>query len=309
MPYFSVVIPAYNRESLIRATLDSVLKQDFEAPEIIVVDDGSTDGTRDVVESYGSCVQLLRQQNKGPGAARNLGVSRATGRYVCLFDSDDLYFPWTLSTYARVLREQGEPAFLTGQPQVFHDPDELADANTGPETVEVFQDYYASCDAWRWFSASSFVVRRDVLVSVGGCAETRISGEDCDLAMRLGTAAGFVHLRSPVTFGYREHAGSMKSDFELLFRGQKYLIAQEQQGRYPGGSGRRRDRIEILSRHVRPFVVGAVHNGALNVAWQAYRETWRWHLRLGRWKYLLGTPILALMQAARPRFLKQARFL
>ncbi len=74
MPLFSVIIPAYNRAALIGRTLDSVLAQPGEPAEVIVVDDGSTDGTPAVVERYGARVTLLRQANRGPGAARNLAL-------------------------------------------------------------------------------------------------------------------------------------------------------------------------------------------------------------------------------------------
>jgi len=76
---FSVVIPTYSRSQLLRATLESVFAQTFTDYEVIVVDDGSTDDTQEMVMSYGEQVQLCRQENAGPGAARNLGVSPARG--------------------------------------------------------------------------------------------------------------------------------------------------------------------------------------------------------------------------------------
>ena len=79
MPRFSVIIPAYNRARLLPAAIDSVLAQETRDFELIVVDDGSTDGTIDVVRSYGEQVKLLSQPNRGPGAARNLGIRHARG--------------------------------------------------------------------------------------------------------------------------------------------------------------------------------------------------------------------------------------
>jgi glycosyltransferase involved in cell wall biosynthesis len=89
----SVIIPAFNRADLISETLDSVFRQTMPPYEVIVVDDGSTDGTPDVVESYGSAVRLMRQENQGAGAARNHGVSVASGEYIHFMDSDDLISP------------------------------------------------------------------------------------------------------------------------------------------------------------------------------------------------------------------------
>src|SRR6188508_385045 len=104
MPLFSVIIPSYNRADLIRATLDSVLASDFDDYEIVVADDGSKDGTPKIVDEYvakhpGKVKQFI-QENRGEGAARNLAIKNATGDYVAYLDSDDTFFPWTLSTFA-----------------------------------------------------------------------------------------------------------------------------------------------------------------------------------------------------------------
>src|SRR5215210_546291 len=109
MPLFSVVIPAFNRERLIAATLDSILDQDFGDQEVIVVDDGSTDGTLEVLARYGDRIRVFQQENQGPGAARNHAIRHARGEYISVFDSDDLRFRWTLSTYAQAIRENGRP--------------------------------------------------------------------------------------------------------------------------------------------------------------------------------------------------------
>ena len=89
-PLVSVVIATYNRAGLLPETLDSVLHQTFEAFEVIVVDDGSTDDTRKVVRSYGDRIQYLYQENHGPSAARNLGVRYSRAPWISFQDSDDL---------------------------------------------------------------------------------------------------------------------------------------------------------------------------------------------------------------------------
>jgi glycosyltransferase involved in cell wall biosynthesis len=89
----SVVIPAYNRATLIPITLRSLLAQERVADEILVVDDGSTDGTAEVAEAFGHPVRVIRQTNLGPGAARNRGLAEAQGEFVHFFDSDDLALP------------------------------------------------------------------------------------------------------------------------------------------------------------------------------------------------------------------------
>jgi glycosyltransferase involved in cell wall biosynthesis len=86
----SVIIPVYNRADLLPVTLRSLLAQSLSADEIIVIDDGSTDGTAEVAESFGSAVRVIRQENAGPGAARNRGLREAIGEFIHFFDSDDV---------------------------------------------------------------------------------------------------------------------------------------------------------------------------------------------------------------------------
>src|SRR5277367_6182950 len=87
---FSVLVPAYNMEKLIGATIDSVLSQSFADYELIVIDDGSTDKTRDVLEGYGTRIKVIYQANQGPEAARSQGSAVARGEYLVLLDHDDL---------------------------------------------------------------------------------------------------------------------------------------------------------------------------------------------------------------------------
>jgi glycosyltransferase involved in cell wall biosynthesis len=106
-PFFSVVIPAYNRAKIIDRTLKSVLAQTFEDFECLVIDDGSKDSAElaKLVASYGdSRLKYFRQENGGASAARNTGASLASGRYVVYLDSDDLFLPEKLAETEKVLR-------------------------------------------------------------------------------------------------------------------------------------------------------------------------------------------------------------
>lgn len=89
----TVVLPVYNREFILPQTLASLLNQTSPADEILIIDDGSTDGTATIAESYPSPVRLIRQENQGPAAARNRGLQEARGEWVHFFDSDDLALP------------------------------------------------------------------------------------------------------------------------------------------------------------------------------------------------------------------------
>lgn len=111
-PWFSVIIPTYNRAYSVTDAIDSVLKQTFSDFELIVVDDGSTDNTAEVVKAIAEKDQRVRyiyQQNAERSAARNKGIELAKGKYLCFLDSDDLFLKNHLYEFHRILVEQGVP--------------------------------------------------------------------------------------------------------------------------------------------------------------------------------------------------------
>jgi len=103
-PFFTVVIPVYNRAHALGAALTSVLEQTFQDFEIVVVDDGSIDNPQTVIDKIADPrIRLIRQQNKGGGAARNTGIDAARGRFIAFLDSDDRFLPHHLETMHRLL--------------------------------------------------------------------------------------------------------------------------------------------------------------------------------------------------------------
>jgi len=115
MPFFSVVIPTYNRATLLADTVNSVLAQDYEDFEIIIVDDGSTDDTAEVVEkkyAHETKVRYYKQLNAERGAARNNGFKQARSPYVVFLDSDDLMHRNHLSSLAKIIAEHPDANFL-----------------------------------------------------------------------------------------------------------------------------------------------------------------------------------------------------
>ena len=104
----SCVIPVFNGERFLGEALESVLAQTYQPVEIIVVDDGSTDGTAEVAAHYHKQISFLRQSNQGPATARNLGLSVARGEYIAFLDGDDLWHPEKLKGQIKRLQEHPE---------------------------------------------------------------------------------------------------------------------------------------------------------------------------------------------------------
>lgn len=112
-PFFSIIIPTYNRGGFLRTTLDMALDQTIDSFEVIVVDDGSTDNTRQIIESYqDSRVRYVYQENRERAAARNLGANVATGIYVTFCDSDDQLYPHYLEEAMSIVTSCGQVPWL-----------------------------------------------------------------------------------------------------------------------------------------------------------------------------------------------------
>jgi glycosyltransferase involved in cell wall biosynthesis len=103
----SVIIPNYNRASLVGETIENILRQTLPPHEVIVVDDGSTDNSIEVIKSFGKRVRLIQQANRGPGAARNAGLEAVTGEYIQFQDSDDLFSLNKLEAQTKLLEQSG----------------------------------------------------------------------------------------------------------------------------------------------------------------------------------------------------------
>ncbi len=316
---FSIIIPTHNRLKSLIDALESVFQQTVEDYEVIVVDDGSTDGTAEkMLEAFGNwkletgslkknkrgdfsgnsksniqnpTFKILHQENSGPGAARNLGASVARGEYLAFLDSDDLWFPWTLKTYREVIEKENRPGFIAGCPFLFERKEQVDPVGNEKLQTTRFADYLQSGEERRWWGVSSFVVKKSLFDRVGGFASEFVNGEDADFVMKCGTEPGFVQVVCPFTFGYRKHEANITKAFEKNLAGARLQIRNERMGIYPGGKPRERERWHILSRQIRPVAVAAVENGNPAAAWEIYKATFRWHLKLRKWKFLVGLPM------------------
>jgi len=111
-PFISVIIPTYNRGWIVKEAIDSVLAQDFINFELIVVDDGSTDSTQSILDTYCNAIIVIKQKNRGVSSARNKGIATAQGKYIAFLDSDDLWFPQKLSLQVDFIKKNPNALIL-----------------------------------------------------------------------------------------------------------------------------------------------------------------------------------------------------
>lgn len=134
MPRVSVVIPTFNCERFIGRTVGSALRQTYRDYEIIVVDDGSTDGTQAVLAEYGRALHYIKQANQGASAARNAALSRATGEYIAYLDADDLWHPEKLAHQVEYLDAYPSCGFVHTEVAVIDEQDSVLYARFNEET-------------------------------------------------------------------------------------------------------------------------------------------------------------------------------
>lgn len=294
---FSVVIPTYNRLHLLRQAVSSVLAQNHRDFEVIVVDDGSNDGTMEYLESLSDPIKALRQTHRGPGAARNLGVKHATGKYVAFLDSDDIWLPWTLESFHEIVRTHREPSLISASTIEFQG--KLPEIERGNLVVESFFDFFETATDAAYVGSGAMVIKRDVFDGVGGFDETLCVGEDLDFYFRVGTAQNFVRVISPITLAYRRHTNNVSIGVPLLYSAATVLLDRESEGSYPGGEVRKRERRVLLSRMIRPVTLSCLTSGQSKQAWKLYRQSVFMNVSLMRFRFLIGFLLYALYGGAR----------
>jgi glycosyltransferase involved in cell wall biosynthesis len=213
-PLVSVVIPTYNRASLIPAAIESVLGQTYKNIELIIVDDGSTDNTQEVLSGYGDRVRVVLQENRGPAIARNRGIAVAKGDIIAFLDSDDQWLPTKLERQVESLRVAGPEVtcslcnctvyYANGkQTSTFAIADMIPDCETGIwlNPVEVLLNRFVMFN-------QAVAIRREVLERVGYFDETLRFGEDYDLPFRLAMEGPWTILRDELVAYHEASPGS-----------------------------------------------------------------------------------------------------
>lgn len=214
-PLVSVVIPAYNAAPWLSAAVDSVLAQDFQDYELIVVDDGSTDGTPGVLARYGDRIRSLRKANGGLSSARNAGIAAARGRYVAFLDADDRWLPGKLAAQVACMEARSEVGFTTTCARLEDEQGHVL--GTWPcarWTGSFLAHLFASLGDVAG-SGSAAMVRRELFARAGTFDESLPSLEDVDMWMRLAALTGYACVDEPLVV-IRRHGASMSRNRERM---------------------------------------------------------------------------------------------
>lgn len=228
----SVVIPTYNSQNTIIRTLSSVLNQTYKDYEIIIIDDGSTDKTKELIESFLQdkkvIYKYIYQKNAGPSVARNNGVQNAIGEYIAFLDSDDEWHPKKLEMQIQIIKEKN--LLFLGSTYTF---DDLIDENM--EKIELKKFSFKKLIWSNKFSTPGVIIKRSFFEELGGFDISMKYAEDYDLWLRASLKEDLVLVFEPKLFRlYKAAYGKtgLSSHMSSMFNGELYLLKKLKQKKY-----------------------------------------------------------------------------
>lgn len=285
-PLVSVVIPSFNCERYIAETISSVLQQSFRNLELIVVDDGSQDRTREIVAGFGDPVRLITQSNARVCAARNRGLAESRGSFVCFMDHDDYWFPDKLALQVEAMRTHPEVGVVYGgfilwqtdQNGMFPEPAsfDLAAYSAGQDedfSGWIYHQFLLDC----WMLTSTAMFRREVFDRCTPFDVNLPYSEDWELWLRLSREYPFLKLHRPNTL-YRQHAlQGNRMVREIDYRTELLSNAARKWG-LCSQDGRCQDRhlfYRQLARYHTEFAMSHALAGNIKVARNSLMKAWR----------------------------------
>jgi glycosyltransferase involved in cell wall biosynthesis len=220
-PQVSVLIPVYNGKEFIRDSVNAALEQRDVAVEVIVIDDGSTDETPQILAEYGDKIVVLRQKNGGHVNARNNGAKIANGEWLAFLDADDLWRPEKLARQLALARP--EVGMVYTDRENFGDTERVK--KTGSADYALYNgDIFEPLLMGNFIPVASVMIRRDWFDRLGGFDESLRVVEDWDMWFRFSSAGGITEVvRDPLTL-YRWHAGSMTNNQERMCHGRLLVL-------------------------------------------------------------------------------------
>jgi len=219
LPRVSIVVPTHNMARYLPVALDSALGQDYPNIEILVVDDGSTDETAEVIRPYLPHIRYFRQEQKGVAAARNLALKLAQGEYVRFLDADDALSTDALYTQVDLLCQYPQVALVHGPAHVIDSDGKVQGLRRSPlpntdvtvvPSAQAFRRLLRGCD----ICASTVMVRMTALQRVGPFQQESVPGEDWDMWLRFAAYYDQAYIPKPLGY-YRIHQESATARYTL----------------------------------------------------------------------------------------------
>jgi len=220
-PKVSVIIPTYNRASYLYSAIKSVLNQTFEDFEIIVVDDASTDNTKQTIDKFDDrrIYYIRHKENKGGSAARNTGIKRSKGKFIAFLDDDDMWMPSKLEKQLDLINKSLEIGvvysgvwIINGSGKIRGSKPPFLRGNIFPDMLK--KNYVGSC--------STVLIRKECLSGIGLFDEDLSAGQDFDLWIRLAKHYQFDYVNEPLVL-YRVHKKRVSTDPYKSLRAKKLL--------------------------------------------------------------------------------------
>lgn len=243
----SIVIPTYNSAAYIGETLNSLIEQAFGDYEIIVVDDGSTDNTSEMIAPFThrySCISYTRIENSGgPAKPRNIGIGLATGDVVFLFDSDDIALPGKFTEAMKVFEQEPSVGMVTTNFSIVDSDGQniirnrMIDDYVSLQTVlghKITDNAYfvESSDAFAALISANYVgtpgvgIRKEILAKVGGFDETLRHIDDREMWLRVAYETNLGYISEP-SFLYRNHEQSISKKRSSLQSKERLMVAKK----------------------------------------------------------------------------------
>jgi glycosyltransferase involved in cell wall biosynthesis len=230
MEKVSVILPTYNCAKYVGAAVESVLKQTYTNYELIIINDGSTDDTDEVLAQYisNNTILYIKQENKGHAGARNTGMTAATGTFIAFIDSDDIWLPEKLEEQIRACENDTEIGLVHCNVYGFgenHDA-QVRNSLLTKEQIDEYSGYIFDNLYTRKIiiTTTTVLIRKQCIDDVGMFDEnlTRYGSEDRDLFLRILWKYKAKYVNKPLAM-YRNRSDSEGQNYEKMIKGQKYV--------------------------------------------------------------------------------------
>jgi len=256
MMNISVVIPTYNRIELLKRSIDSVINQTIKPSEIIIVDDGSNDGTEAMVKKKYDSLKLIKQKNKGASAARNSGIKASSGEWICFLDSDDEWKNDKLEKQIIAVANNSDYKFFHSNEIWIKNGKRI---NQKKKHKKYGGDIFKKCLDMCRISPSSVLIDKSIFEEIGFFNENLVVCEDYELWLRICDKYEVFFIDEPLIFKYGGHQGQLSYSIDSIeyhrIKALEYLLST-------GLSKENRDyTIQMLISKISIYLNGLIKRG------------------------------------------------